>query len=354
MTRDDQGGTPTNWIKFLQNATRPNRSAFDPTTGLRSAFTVILAIITAYAIAPGFFEFAGLGALFLINTEGPHSNIPTGVLFIACITESIAMGLGTIVATLGISLSLILLGAGVFLITAITSKSLWIRVGIYTAIILVIAIELPGASYAQALPRLELTFLGTMFALSGTILHRFLLGRYRKSVNYTTISEANEKLRRSEEIWRALALGVACTAGYAVGLAFDLPRDYWIDVIVIILIRLSFESAVSFASLLIGSIGGSLIAAAVALTTRNLDLLLSLLFIFAFLMFSVRGVNFGLVQVFLVPYIVILINILFPGQWQFAFYRVLDVFIGGLIALATAYFVEMRSEIPNVLRHKGK
>jgi uncharacterized membrane protein YccC len=49
------------------------------------------------------------------------------------------------------------------------------------------------------------------------------------------------------------------------------------------------------------------------------------------------------VQVFPVPLVVILLNLLYPGQWQLGGFRILDVIIGGVIAIATVYLLGIRS-----------
>jgi uncharacterized membrane protein YccC len=58
-------------------------------------------------------------------------------------------------------------------------------------------------------------------------------------------------------------------------------------------------------------------------------------------MFAVRGVNLGLSQVLITPFIIILLNLLFPGQWELAGIRILDVTIGGAIAILTVYLVRV-------------
>ena len=78
----------------------------------------------------------------------------------------------------------------------------------------------------------------------------------------------------------------------------------------------------------IGTVIGAIIGAAITLATSNLLVLTILLFVFGLLMFSSRGVNLSVVQIFFTPFIIILLNILYPGEWYLAFYRVLAVSIG--------------------------
>jgi hypothetical protein len=55
------------------------------------------------------------------------------------------------------------------------------------------------------------------------------------------------------------------------------------------------------------------------------------------LLFAVIGVNTILIQIFLVPFIIILLGIYYPGQWYISLFRIIDVAIGGAIAVAMVY-----------------
>jgi uncharacterized membrane protein YccC len=61
------------------------------------------------------------------------------------------------------------------------------------------------------------------------------------------------------------------------------------------------------------------------------------------MVFATRGVNPLLAQIFLVPFVIILLDIYFPGQWYLPFIRILNVTIGGMIAVATSYFISVLS-----------
>lgn len=90
-----------------------------------------------------------------------------------------------------------------------------------------------------------------------------------------------------------------------------------------------------------GTVVGAIIAAAVTLLISNVDLLAGILFVFAFLEFATRGVNTGLVQIFVVPFLIVLLNLNYPGQWELAFVRVLDVGIGGVFAVISTYLLRI-------------
>jgi uncharacterized membrane protein YccC len=107
------------------------------------------------------------------------------------------------------------------------------------------------------------------------------------------------------------------------------------------------------AMMVLGTIAGATIAAAVTLGVGNVYALEILLFAFGITMFATRGVNFGLVQVSFTPFLIILLNLLYPGEWYLAEVRILDVAIGGAIAVATVYVLWIRTLIHD-FRGKGR
>jgi hypothetical protein len=75
------------------------------------------------------------------------------------------------------------------------------------------------------------------------------------------------------------------------------------------------------------------------ITLENSDpyLRVVLLFSFAVMLYATMRVNLILTQIFLVPFIIILLNIYYPGEWYLSFIRILDVAIGGAIAVTMVY-----------------
>lgn len=94
--------------------------------------------------------------------------------------------------------------------------------------------------------------------------------------------------------------------------------------------------------MVIGTVAGAVIAAPITAEIGDVHLLEALLLVFAACMFATKGVNLGLSQVFITPFIIILLNLLYPGEWQLAGIRVLDVVIGGAVAILTVYLTRFR------------
>jgi uncharacterized membrane protein YccC len=147
-------------------------------------------------------------------------------------------------------------------------------------------------------------------------------------------------MSRSERARSAVLLEIVCAVGFAIGLVLGLPRDFWVVLTIIVSVRPRLSLTFSFTSLMaIGTIIGAFMAAAVTLETSDVYVLLPLMLAFAVLMFASRGVNIALVQIFVVPFIIILLNIIYPGEWYLALYRILEVAIGLVLAIIAVYLL---------------
>jgi uncharacterized membrane protein YccC len=323
---------------IFKDATRLEKSAFRLSIGVRAAIFVTAPMIVGFAINEPVLTYATLGAVFLTNTEGQPSLLPWWVLFVACFTEAAAFALGTIAATTGISPLLLALFVSVTLLARGSLR--WSTTSTFTAIMFAVGAGLPGASMGAVVPRLELSLLGALLALSGAELHRYLLSRRHSESPIKSLPGQQISLR--EAVRSAILLGIVSALGFSIGLGLGLPRDYWIVLTVLISVRPTLSLTVSFtATMAMGTIIGAILAAAITLETNDISTLLPLLFVFAVLMFATRGVNVGIVQVFFTAFIIILVNILYPGEWYFAFYRILEVAIGIVLAIIVVYLLSV-------------
>ena len=323
--------------RFSKEIRRLDKSAFSFTVGLRAAAFVIAPIIVGFEIQQPVLLFASLGAIFLTFTERFIPTIPLLMLLIVCCTE--AFGVGTLTATTGHLLSPILLGIGVFVALFAWSNTKWAAVGMLTPIVFAVGVGLPGYSIQSAGLRTFFFLIGTIWALLGIAIHRFVIS-HRIQLSWPGSETAGEKqlMPRLVSLRSTLLIGIASALGYSIGLVLGLPRDFWIVIAIILAVRPNTNLTITFASMMImGTIAGSLIAAAITLETNNLYLLLVMLFSFAAVLFAVIGVNIILIQIFLVPFIIILLSIYYPGQWYISLFRIIDVAIGGAIAVAMVY-----------------
>jgi uncharacterized membrane protein YccC len=190
-----------------------------------------------------------------------------------------------------------------------------------------------------------------LWALLGIEIQRFVLShrRIQQQLSQSESAAASEQQQplptpRLAALRSALIIGIASAIGYTIGLVLGLPRDFWIIVTIIVAIQPNGSNSLTITLTLmrtIGTIVGALIAALIAalitLETSNPYLLLALLFSFAVVVFATMRVNLIFTQIFLVPFIIILLNIYHANEWYISFIRIPDVAIGGAIAVAMVY-----------------
>jgi hypothetical protein len=327
--------------RFVKDIRSIDKSALSLTTGFRAAAFAIAPIIIGFAIHQPALLLATLGAIFLTNTERAFYTIPSRILLAACLIESASFGLGTLVATTSHLLSPIFLGIGIFVALIARVSTKWAPVGTFAAIIFAVGAGLPGYSVQSAGVRTLFSLIGMLWALLGIEIHRFALShriqQKQQSQSESTVSEQQPPPTqpRLVVLRSVLMIGIASAIGYTIGLVLGLPRDFWAVLTIIVAIRPSPSLTISLTCMMVfGTIIGALIAAVITLENSNPYLRLILLFSFSVMLYATMRVNVVLTQIFLVPFIIILLNIYYPGQWYLSFIRILDVAIGGAIAVA--------------------
>jgi hypothetical protein len=334
---------------LLSDITKLNASAFSLRTGFRAAFFVVSPLLVGLATGQMALVFATLGALFVVNTEGPPTTaLPVGMTLVASFLEATMFGLGTLAGLMGL-LGLPLLGIAVFAALLLAIRPGWAPLGTFSAIFFAVGVGLPGASVPAAGVRLVFSLAGGLWVTFGAWLHRSVIAPRWRRLNTPVSTHPRARAGvpaaaatmppplRSETVRQAFAIAVASAVGLETGIALGLPRDFWIVVTIILAIRPTIGSTVTFTLMIvIGTMIGAIVAAAITLEIGAPYVLAILLFAFALAMFATRGVNLALVQLFFTPFIIILLNILYPGEWMLAESRILDVAIGGVLAIVTA------------------
>jgi hypothetical protein len=343
---------------FLGEMTRLDRSNLSVIHGFRAALIVVAPLIFGFATNQPQFIFATLGAMLITNTEGPNSSpLPPQVLLLACVTEPLAFAVGTLAGLTGL-FAIPLIGLGVAIGLMAGSDQEFALAGKFTAIFFAVGVGLPGGSESAAVERFWFALLGALLAFAGSWVHHALVkargAMLPKAHRYPILPKLADFSLKSGWFRDALAVGLASSFGLAVGVALGLPRDFWIVVTIISAVRTKFGPTLSSASMMVaGTILGALMAAAITVSIHNEYLLGALLLLFGTTMFASRGVNLGLSQISFTPFIIILLNLLYPGEWYLAEIRILDVAIGGAIAIATVYLIWIRAEI-NEFRSRRK
>jgi hypothetical protein len=342
-------------VPSFKAITRIDRSAFSLPTGIRAGCFISAPLLVGLVTGQKDFLYTTLGALLLTNTEGPRTiSAPLRILLVACFTEGVAFGVGTLAGTTGF-LAVPLVGIGVFVALLAALRPTWAPVGTWTAVTFAVGVGLPGGSVSISGVRLVFSLLGALWGLTGVGLHRLISTRIRhgnpQGVRSSTGPTATQPgilrpgahLVRSEAFKHAVIVGVASTIGHGIGISLGLPRDYWIVATIILALRPSIGETLSFTTMIVGgTLIGAVIAATVTLGVSEDYALWVLMLCIAVALYATRGVNFGLTQVFFTPFVVVLLNILYPGQWQLAETRILDVAIGGAISVVSVYLLSVR------------
>lgn len=340
---------PRGW-ELLHDTAKTDWTKLDLIIGLRSAFFVVSPIIVG--AATGYLReglFAAIGANFITNTEGSGPGATRfAMLAAACLIEPAALALGTMIGTLG-PFAVPLVGLGVIAFLTMRSYRDWTQVGLISAIIFAVGVGLPGASPASALERLWTAIAGDLWILCGVAIHMRLRRASGKSSRPEAPATGGSRethpfmvgqLLQSQNFRQAVVTGIATSVGLAIGLSLGLPRDIWIMITTIIAIRQGVGPTVSSTFALVTGTGiGSVVAAVITLQTSNLWVLVALMAVFAFAMFSTRLVSQTLFQAFVTPFLILLLNIIYPGEWWLALARIADVTIGGGIAIISVYIL---------------
>ncbi len=336
----------------LREAARLEGSNFSLLAGIRGGAFTVAPMALLLATNDLSLVYATLGAMLLTTTEGPNSTpLPLRFLLLACLTEASAFALGTVVALSGL-VAIPLVGLGVCAGLLAGDSLAVAQVGRVTAIFFAVGVGLPGASAGAAPARFAFALLGGFLALAGCWLQRSVgRGAGGASSSYWSTGATRRGLR---QLWPtdlsfrfhvfrwAVAAGAGSAFGLAVGLLLGLPRDFWIVVTIIVALRPRIGPTVATTlTIVAGTAVGAMLAASITLGTGDLLILGSLLLVFGVLMFASRGVNLGLVQLFFTPFIIILLNIIYPGDWRLAEIRILDVGIGGAIAILSVCSLEV-------------
>lgn len=320
--------------EFVDNITRLDWSTFSLPTGIRAGAFVVLPFLLEPLIGYVSAAFAALAGMWLTNTDGPKSRIPIWVLLVACFTESAAVGLGTLSGTTG-AIAPLLVGVGVFLPMLVHGNPTWTRVGTFTAITFAVGVGLPGGSDA-AMQRTLFSLLGTLLVLMGIEMQRHFGNRVGAARGIGALPVPGDARLHPDALRNAVTVGTASAVGFSIGMALGLPRDFWVVITIILTVQPSFNATLTFTSgMLLGTIIGAILGAAVVIGTKDVFVQLLFLSAFAVLMFATRGVNLALVQVFLAPFIIVLLYVIYQGQANFAEARVEDVLVGGLISIVT-------------------
>ena len=129
-------------------------------------------------------------------------------------------------------------------------------------------------------------------------------------------------------------VAVTVAAGLAISEQAGLVRDYWVMLTIISCVRLRAGITLSFTlQRVLGTVAGALVALATTLAIGATWMSVVPLLVFGIGTFSTRNANYVVFTLFLTAFIIVLLNLAYPGNELLALTRVLDTCIGGVLAL---------------------
>ena len=266
-----------------------------------STFTIgTIVATTGFLVVP----LCALG-LFIISYAGVFPN-SASIVFIACLTFSVGIGQS--------SGGIIAMGERFLLVIA---GGLW---GILGSII--------PTPHSISKPKAEAEYVSVR-PPHPQVTHREWLKPLASNLSL-----------RSEFFRFALTFAITGAIGLLIAIDLGLQKQYWVLItICIIFLRASISTIFSFTSMrIIGTIFGAAIASAITAYVNIPGLLLSFVFPFATMHLAASRVNYILATLLLTTFMLVLLNILSPGQTLLAQTRILDTIIGAALTLARVSF----------------
>lgn len=138
----------------------------------------------------------------------------------------------------------------------------------------------------------------------------------------------------------ALRLGVAVAVAVAVARIYHIERGYWVPMTVALILKPDFGGTRDHSlGRILGTVAGGLVGAALDVLIQDRLLNYLLLFPIGVATFAQRTASYPRFVAFLTTFIVLMLNLITPGDLRLPLLRVLDTALGGCIALLAGYLL---------------
>ena len=292
--------------------------------------------------------FATLGTMTVSMVEGQRPEWATNnILILVCVIYASAFAVGIVVNTTGF-LVIPLYALGLFLISCAGVYPRLVNISLVCSIVFSIGIGISGPSISNAGEGFFLYFVGGLWALLGVVIPILHSNSKPKSTTVSVLlhhpgSTYREKITpllsnlsvRSQPFRFSIVFSIISAIGLLIAVDLGLMKASWVLITICVLfLRSEISTTFSFSTMrIIGTIFGAAIGSITTTYVHNQSLLLLFLFLFASVYFVVRNTNYALTTLFLTPFILVLLNILSPGQTSLAQTRLSDTLIGVTLAL---------------------
>jgi uncharacterized membrane protein YccC len=150
-----------------------------------------------------------------------------------------------------------------------------------------------------------------------------------------------DNLSRDSLIFRyALRLGVAVALAVGVSRLYHIERGYWVPMTVALILKPDFGGTRAHAlGRIAGTLAGGLAGAALDVLIQDRLLNYLLLFPIGVATFAQRTASYPRFVAFLTTFIVLMLNLITPGDLRLPILRIVDTALGGCIALLAGYLL---------------
>jgi uncharacterized membrane protein YccC len=169
------------------------------------------------------------------------------------------------------------------------------------------------------------------------------LQEYRLNVLVQNFSLDSAMFRHS------LRLTIAIVFGYLLGYFLDIQNTYWILLTIIVIMRPSYGLTKERSKdRIIGTLIGAVVAVGIVLITQNVVVYSLLAFVSLILAFSLLQQNYKSAAALITISIIFVYSLMNPNAFEVIQYRVIDTFIGAVIAVVANYIILPSWEADNV------
>jgi hypothetical protein len=378
-------GLPSDWQRnFLRSITSFNLGNLKISAGIRTGVLIIglLAIgLISNHIRESVLAVLGTINVSLIEIQQPKWTKMIPTLILVSIINAFLFTIGSLIGTTGSYLGVSFFALGLFIISYMGVYPNAVSIVIISSVIFSVGVSLPGINVIPSGERFLLLFSGGLWGTLGAAIIPIIIvlakersTREAIAATATTIATATAKppssvhhfsfphsiiqvfnplvsnmSLRSGHFQFAIAFAITGAIGLLIAQGLGLLRGYWVLItICVLLLRSDISVTFSFTSMrIIGTIVGAGVGMIIIANVMHSSIwmLFFIIFILASSFFAVRTVNYALATLFLTPFILVLLDILIPGQALLAQTRILDTLIGAGLTLLGVLIVWMFSYV---------
>lgn len=168
--------------------------------------------------------------------------------------------------------------------------------------------------------------------------HQLELSKFTTRQQYDLTTFIHNLTFDSHIFRHAVRTALAMMAGFLLGQALHLSRTYWILLTIVVIMKPGFSMTKTRSyQRILGTVIGAFFAAGILWLTKDNTVIFSIMLVCILGAYSFQAYHYVTSVVFMTPFIVFLLHLLYPADFQNVTQRVLDTLIGGGIAFAFNY-----------------